>query len=78
MPIMFTDDHVCEKCGKTFEWNYFELIRQNIDSSQFKVETIPCGKILAHSCQKKSNDIYDVEVNCPYCDFDNHFTLLVK
>jgi len=34
MPIIFTDNHTCERCGKVFEWNYFELIRQNINSPQ--------------------------------------------
>ena len=78
MPIIFTDNHVCEKCGKIFEWNYFKIIRQNIDSPHSEVETMPCGKNLAHSCQNKSDDIYNIEVNCPYCDFDNYFTFNAK
>lgn len=78
MPIIFTDNHTCERCGKVFEWNYFELIRQNINSSQLKVEPMPHGKTLAHSCQQRNNGIFDIEVNCPHCDFDNHFTYSVK
>lgn len=78
MPIKFTGDLVCEKCGEDFEWNYFELIRQNIHSPQFTVECIPCRKTLVHSCQEKSCDIYDVEVNCPFCGFDNHFTYKLR
>jgi len=79
LPIIFTDDHTCERCKKVFEWNYFELIRQkNIDSPQFKFEPMPHGKTLAHSCQNRNNGIYDIEVNCPHCNFDNHFTFIVK
>ncbi len=62
MPINFTDNHTCEKCGKVFEWNYFELIRQNIDSPQFNIELIPQMKALAHSYHKRDNLIYDIEV----------------
>lgn len=78
MPIKFTDNHTCEKCGKVFEWNYFELIRQNIDSPQFNIELIPQMKTLAHSCHKRDNLIYDIEVNCPHCDYNNRFTYIVK
>lgn len=77
MPIIFTDKHTCQKCGKVFEWNYFELIHQNIDSPHFTVETVPL-KTLVHSCQQKDIGVYDIEVNCPNCDFDNHFTYIVK
>lgn len=78
MPIIFKDKHTCKKCGKAFEWNYFDLIRQNINSPQIKVETMPHGLILVHSCQQRGNGIYNIEVNCPHCDFDNHFTYAVK
>lgn len=79
MPIIFADIHTCKKCRKEFEWSCFELTRQNIDSPQFKVETIPQGITLAHKCQQRDNGIYDIEVNCPHCNFDNHFTyMLVK
>ena len=78
MPIIFTDIHTCEKCKNVFEWNYFELIRQNINSKRFKVESMPHGITLVHSCQQRDNGIYDIKVNCPHCDFDNHFTFIVK
>ena len=78
MPIIITDNHTCEKCGKFFEWNCFELIRQNIDSPQFKVEPMPQGKTLAHNFQQRDIGIYDVEVNCPHCNFDNHFSFIVE
>jgi len=78
MPIIFTDNYTCERCGKVFEWNYFELIRQNIDSPKFIVESMPQGKPLAHSCRQRDNGFYDIEINCPNCNFDNHFTFIAK
>lgn len=53
MPIIFTDKCTCDKCGKPFEWNCFELTRQRGDSSKLKVESISQGKILVHHFQKK-------------------------
>ncbi len=44
MPIILTDTHTCEKCRKVFEWNYFEIKRQNINSPEFKPEPIPYHK----------------------------------
>jgi hypothetical protein len=61
MPIKFTDNHECEKCGKIFEWNHFEIIRQNIDSPQFKVESIPFNKTLVHICQQRDLGVYDIK-----------------
>lgn len=78
MPITFTGDYVCEKCGEEFEWNYFELIQQNIDSLQFNDECILYKKTLVHSCHEKSCDIYDVEMNCTFCGFDNHFSYKLR
>ncbi len=78
MAIIFTDNHICEKCGKIFEWNYFKSERQKIDSPQFKVESYPYGKTLVHSFRQRSSGIYDIGVNCPYCDFDNHFSISIE
>lgn len=78
MPIVFTDNHHCEKCGKLFEWNYFNQMRQHIDSSQLEVESMPQGKTLVHSCQQSDEGIYEIQVNCPYCDFDNHFKFVAN
>lgn len=78
MPIIFTDNHTCEKCGKAFEWNYFELIRQNINSPQFVVESMPLEKTIVHICHQRDIGVYDIEVNCPFCNFDNHFSFNAK
>lgn len=78
MSIKFTDTHICENCGKVFEWNYFELKRQNIDSPQYIFKLMPQERTLAYSCHERDNLIYDIGVNCPHCDYDNHFTYIVK
>ncbi len=72
MPIKFTGNHTCEKCKKSFVWSYFDLPRQRTESDMF-VDTVPNDKTLAHTCNPNNNNGYDVEVNCPYCDYDNHF-----
>ena len=77
MPIVYADVHTCEKCGRVFKWNYFEPKRQRIES-KLTVESIPHGITLVHSCHQRDNRIYDIEVNCPYCDFDNHFPFIIK
>jgi hypothetical protein len=78
MPIIFSDKRICEKCGKIFEWNYFELVRQNIDSPQFVPETMPHRLTLVNSCHQRDIGSYDIGVTCPHCDFDNCFTFEKK
>lgn len=78
MPIIFADNHRCEKCGKLFEWHYFKLIRHYISSPQFEVVDIPQVKTLVSSCQQSDPGVYEIRVNCPYCDFDNHFDFVVS
>jgi phage FluMu protein Com len=78
MPIIFTSTHTCEKCGKVFEWNHFELRRQNINSLEFIIEPMPHDITIAHNCHQRDIGVYDIEVNCPHCDFDNHFTFYTK
>jgi len=73
MPIIFSGDQLCEKCNMHFNWSYFELRRQNISSSDFSPEPFPVNVTLAHHCQQIDDDYYLVQVNCPYCDYDNHF-----
>jgi hypothetical protein len=78
MPIIFTCTHTCEKCGKVFEWNHFELRHQNISTPGFKPEPMPRDITIAHNCHHRDIGIYDIEVNCPHCNFDNHFTFYDK
>jgi len=73
MPIKFTGKHICEKCKKEFEWNYFELQRQKDKFDMPIVEEIP-RKILVHNFYKNNEGNYSVEVNCPFCDYDNQFS----
>lgn len=53
MPAIFSDNHICEKCGKKFEWTYFKLKCQNINSPNLKVDSIPSGKTLAHDVHQR-------------------------
>lgn len=73
MPIKFTGNHICEKCFKSFKWNYFEKIRTRMSSASYVAETIP-NVTMTHSFKANSEGGYNVAVNCPYCDYDNHFT----
>lgn len=72
MPIKFTGNHTCEKCKKSFEWSYFDLPKQRTENAVL-VDTIPENKTLVHTCTANGNNGYNMEVNCPYCDYDNFF-----
>ncbi len=65
--------HKCTNCGTIFIWGYFSLRRQRL-SSNMNVETIPSDDGIA-KCYAFSADTGDVRVNCPYCDYDNHFNI---
>ena len=71
MPIKYTGNQVCQNCHKSFEWTFFEMIRQKISSPNIIIEDIP-NKTLVHYFRKVDNH-YDVSVNCPHCDYDNIF-----
>ena len=73
MPIKFTGNHICEKCSKSFEWNYFELTRQHLSDAPIVAEPMP-NVTMVHDFKTNSEGGYDVAVNCPYCDYDNHVT----
>lgn len=72
MPIKYIAKHICEKCGKAFEWNLLDQRRTHLESGNCFVEEIP-NKTLAHSFTNNCNGTYSVAVNCPYCDYDNYF-----
>lgn len=72
MSIKYTANHICEKCGKKFEWNFYDQRRSHLESESLFVEEIP-NKTLAHSFIKNADSTYNVAVNCPYCDYDNLF-----
>lgn len=75
MPIIYTDKHTCKKCGETFEWNYFKFKSNHINVPSYEVECIPGKKTLAHYFKQTDTYVYDVQVNCSKCNFDNHFTI---
>lgn len=78
MPIIFTAFRICENFGKKFEWNCFKLNRQRSDSQSLTIERPPFEKTLAHSCEQRDDNAYDVEVNCPHCGYDNHFSHILE
>ena len=72
MPILHRGTHICEKCGKEFEWVHFELIRQPITSSMLQVEKIP-NEAKAYLFDNFGYDAFEVGVNCKHCHYDNRF-----
>lgn len=78
MSIEFTGTYICEKCKKEFEWNYFHLTRNRMSESAYICEEPPTYKTLAYLFEDKANGLVDVGVNCPYCGFDNQFTIPKK
>ena len=74
MPIKYASQHICENCHKKFEWIEFEGIRNKATDSHYVAEVIP-STTKAYHIEQNSDGDYDVRVNCPYCDYDNHFTI---
>lgn len=78
MSVIFTATHTCERieCQREYKWNCFEQTRRRTnDLTPNDIESLPAkDRATAHLCEKKDDGTYYVEVNCPYCDFDNHFT----
>ncbi|MDD4781916.1 MAG: hypothetical protein PHT02_15115 [Tissierellia bacterium] len=61
--------HKCEKCKREFEWNYFQLPRDE------NVHEIPTDLKLVHTYKHLSNNKVSIAVNCPHCDYDNLFEI---
>lgn len=71
MAIYFEAQHTCEKCRRSFEWCYFEPVRNRFDNI-IHVEEVPNNKTIAHQVHLH-NGKYSIEINCPYCDYENRF-----
>ena len=71
MPIKRTGKLICCYCKKEFGWVDFELIRNNINSSTFVVETIPNEPRIKKTIMPDGRII--ARVFCPYCNQDNIF-----
>lgn len=77
MHKVYTDRHICEKCGKPFEWNYVVNNRDHLSSSGlFNVYSLPVDIVLAYSFKENADGFYNVAVNCPHCKYDNHFVFI--
>ena len=78
MPIKYEGNHVCERCGESFKWIYFEPLKQKLSQGKFVVEDIPTDKTLAYEIKTDDQGNKTVYVNCPYCDWDNHFEFIPR
>lgn len=74
MPITYSEKHICEKCGKEFEWMHFDFIRNRMTDRQYTAEVIP-NILQAYYFHLNDNGSYDVKINCPHCEWDNHFSV---
>lgn len=71
MPIIFEATHICEKCGKEFNWCNYDFPRKRTNGIS-EVDDFPNGKNIAHHVHQNGN-VYSVEINCPHCDYENRF-----
>lgn len=69
MPIMKKGTHICEMCEKEFTWAWAPVARNGI------VE-VYSPKLLSELVRKEEGSggksVY--MKNCPYCDYDNHWS----
>ena len=72
MPIIFKSKHICDKCGKEFEWVNFEFVRSKLSSGYFKVEKIP-NEPKPYLIERLEQNNYKVYINCPFCGYYNIF-----
>lgn len=70
MPVIDKGTHRCQKCGRKFEWEYNEPVRDLMRQSCYRVETLPDPKLQVHSVSER-NGIPVYWKNCPHCDYDN-------
>ena len=75
MPLEYTDTHICEKCIKEFEWNYYNQVRTKFSEPLYVCEAVPANKTLAYLFEITNDENINVGVNCPYCSFDNQFKI---
>lgn len=76
MPIEYSATHICDKCKKEFEWIYFNQIRTKLSETPYVNDAPPANKALTYFFQKEFDGKINVAVNCPYCDYDNQFTIV--
>lgn len=78
MPVIFESTHFCDGCKRKFDWIYFELKKQRNGLKLYEVETFPENKKLVHTFKETDIGTYYIEVNCPICDYDNHFPFILE
>ena len=72
MPIVFEDNHRCEKCMQRFNWIYFRSARSKFGLGLPVAETLPTLPT-AYRVEPLENDTYKIYINCPHCGYDNRF-----
>lgn len=75
MPIEYSDTHICDKCKKKFEWIYFHQVRTKLSETPYINDVPPANKKLVYLFQESDNGLINIGVNCPYCNYDNQFTI---
>lgn len=80
MSIVDEGIRICEneRCKRKFTWIYFELERSRLGDNNYIVNEIPADKGTLVYSYIPSNTGASVRVNCPYCDYDNHFDVEKK
>lgn len=72
MPVLLEGKHICERCGKSFPWVYFEFVRTKLSSGVFRVEKIP-NEPKAYRVETININEHKIFINCPHCGYDNRF-----
>ena len=73
MPIKFTGNHLCNHCGNSFEWNYFETIRTPMSQPLYFVDSKPIDKNYTIEFKSNDNGGYNIAAFCPKCRKENRF-----
>ncbi len=70
MSKKYRGTHICEKCNKSFDWIYQDIIRNKLGCS---IIEIPDDTKLVSNFTKDDDGNYNVVVNCMHCDYENQF-----
>lgn len=70
MPVVDAGTHRCKRCGKLFEWEYFEPARSHMSSPFYQVEKMPDPKRLVRMISGPDG-LLTYRKNCPHCDYGN-------
>lgn len=66
MPIYFEGKSECRRCGKTFDWVHYEMVKSSVRSGRFQVERIPSVPC-ARTVRQIAGNQTEYTVSCPHC-----------